>query len=305
MQNQNSGGWRYGNGSNDFLYKNEGIDNELLKRAAELSGAPKGLLDQAVQVNPLDVLMQQDKSYGSGGSGNGQSGSSGTVSGETGIGVGSMSNARDKAAGMAGLGAFAKSPGLLGGVMGVLAANNVIGQTNQSVLGHVNSTHDPIAALNAIQGWTNVDQGYLSDGFGAGGGFGSFGGGFNDSVTSGGDFGGSYGGGFGTGNEGAGFSDGISGGSFGDGGYGGGFGDSGGFGGGDSSSDGAGGYGGSDNGYYKGGKVTRDRLSGPNPKGPDDGYAALQDGEYVIKASSVKKYGKGLLADINSGKYKA
>ena len=304
MQNQNSGGWRYGNGSNDFLYKNEGIDNELLKRAAAMTEAPKGLLDKAVQVNPLDKLMQQSNDYG-GGSGNGQSGSGGTVSGETGIGVGSMSNARDKAAGMAGLGAFAKSPGLLGGVMGVMAANNVIGQTNQSVLGHVNNMADPIAALNAIQGWTDVDQGYLSDGpFGSGIGNG-FTGGFNDSVTSGGDFGGSYSGGFGTGNEGAGFSDGISGGSFGDGGYGGGFGDSGGFGGSDSSNDGAGGYGGSDNGYYKGGKVTRDRLSGPNPKGPDDGYAALQDGEYVIKASSVKKYGKGLLADINSGKYKA
>ena len=167
MQNQNSGGWRYGNGSNDFLYKNEGIDNELLKRAAAMTEAPKGLLDKAVQVNPLDKLMQQDKGYGSGGSGNGQSGPGGTVSGETGIGVGSMSNARDKAAGMAGLGAFAKSPGLLGGVMGVLAANNVVGQTNQSVLGHVNSMSDPIASLNAIQGWTNPDQDYLANGFGS------------------------------------------------------------------------------------------------------------------------------------------
>ena len=188
MQNQNSGGWRYGNGSNDFLYKNEGIDNELLKRAAAMTEAPKGLLDKAVQVNPLDKLMQQDKGYGSGGSGNGQSGPGGTVSGETGIGVGSMSNARDKAAGMAGLGAFAKSPGLLGGVMGVLAANNVIGQTNQSVLGHVNSMSDPIASLNAIQGWTTPDQDYLANGFGssvaAGGGWASLSPGMQSAVAN-------------------------------------------------------------------------------------------------------------------------
>ena len=111
----------------------------------------------------------------------------------------------------------------------------------------------------------------------------------SSATTSGGDFGGSYdGAGFGTGDEGAGFSDGsISGGSFGD-------------------SYGGDSYGGdSYGGWYKGGLVTADRLSGPNPKTPDDGYGALQDGEYVIKASSVKKYGKGLLADINSGKYKA
>jgi hypothetical protein len=44
-------------------------------------------------------------------------------------------------------------------------------------------------------------------------------------------------------------------------------------------------------GYAKGGHVTRGRLIGPNPPGPDDGYAALDHGEFVIKASDVKKLG--------------
>lgn len=43
--------------------------------------------------------------------------------------------------------------------------------------------------------------------------------------------------------------------------------------------------------FNKGGHVTRDRLAGPNPPGPDDGYAALDAGEFVIKASDVKKLG--------------
>lgn len=57
-------------------------------------------------------------------------------------------------------------------------------------------------------------------------------------------------------------------------------------------------------GLYMGGEVTRGNMSGPNPRGPDDGYVALDDGEFVVKASSVKKYGKGLLSDINNGTFK-
>jgi len=70
----------------------------------------------------------------------------------------------------------------------------------------------------------------------------------------------------------------------------------------------SGGYGASgdgDSGYAKGGKVTKDRLKGPDPKGPDEGYGALLSGEYVIKKSSVKKYGQGLLDMINDGKIPA
>ena len=69
-----------------------------------------------------------------------------------------------------------------------------------------------------------------------------------------------------------------------------------------------GGYGASgdgDSGYAKGGKVTKSRLKGPDPKGPDEGYGALLSGEYVIKKSAVNKYGTGLLDMINDGKIPA
>jgi len=67
------------------------------------------------------------------------------------------------------------------------------------------------------------------------------------------------------------------------------------------SRDAGGGVGG---GWYKGGKVTMDRLQGPNPMGPDDGYGGLKDGEYVINANSVGKYGIELMNAINAGKIK-
>jgi hypothetical protein len=46
-------------------------------------------------------------------------------------------------------------------------------------------------------------------------------------------------------------------------------------------------------------------LLGPNPAGPDDGAGYLDLGEYVIKKSSVNKYGRGLLDMINEGKMPA
>ena len=64
-----------------------------------------------------------------------------------------------------------------------------------------------------------------------------------------------------------------------------------------------GGGGGDGGGYAKGGIVNR--LTGPNPPGPDDGMAGLDMGEYVIKKSSVNKYGRGLLDMINEGKVPA
>jgi hypothetical protein len=77
-----------------------------------------------------------------------------------------------------------------------------------------------------------------------------------------------------------------------------------GYGSGDSAGFGGGTDSGSD-GWAKGGKVTKNRLKGPDPKGPDEGYGALLSGEYVIKKSSVKKYGQGLLDMINDGKIPA
>lgn len=60
---------------------------------------------------------------------------------------------------------------------------------------------------------------------------------------------------------------------------------------------------GSDAGWYKGGLI--DRVSGSKPNSPDDGQINAQVGEYVVKKSSVDKYGKGLLDMINEGKIPA
>ena len=58
-----------------------------------------------------------------------------------------------------------------------------------------------------------------------------------------------------------------------------------------------------DTGLYTGGLVTK--VFGTDPSGPDDGQTNIQRGEYVIKKSSVKKYGQGLLDKINEGKMPA
>ena len=59
----------------------------------------------------------------------------------------------------------------------------------------------------------------------------------------------------------------------------------------------------SDLGYNQGGMVTPDRLMGRAPA-PDDGYGALQGGEYVITKAAVQKYGKRLLDAINNGTFR-
>jgi len=58
-------------------------------------------------------------------------------------------------------------------------------------------------------------------------------------------------------------------------------------------------------GMARGGMVHGGLMFGPNPPGPDDGAVNLDMGEYVIKKSSVDKYGKGLLGMINEGKVPA
>jgi len=63
------------------------------------------------------------------------------------------------------------------------------------------------------------------------------------------------------------------------------------------------GEGGADAGWYNGGLI--DRVTGNNPSTPDDGQINAQVGEYVVKKSSVNKYGKGLLDMINAGKIPA
>ena len=52
--------------------------------------------------------------------------------------------------------------------------------------------------------------------------------------------------------------------------------------------------------FAHGGLITQ--VFGLDPAGPDEGQINIQRGEYVIKKSAVKKYGKGLLDMINDGK---
>ena len=127
-------------------------------------------------------------------------------------------------------------------------------------------------------GGDSGSSGAFGGGFGDGGGY-SGGSDAGSSARGGGGFGGT-GSGIGGGDGGGGMQ-GNSGGNFG-----GGFGNGGGDGG----------------GFYKGGQVTMDRLQGPNPMGPDDGYGGLDDGEFVINAKSVGKYGIELMNAINNGK---
>ena len=70
-----------------------------------------------------------------------------------------------------------------------------------------------------------------------------------------------------------------------------------GFGGGDA------GFGGGSQAFNQGGMVDAENLMGQAP-GPDDGYGALQGGEYVIKKSAVDKYGQAMLDAINNGTFK-
>lgn len=291
MQNQNSGGWRYGNGgSSQFLYRNEEVDNDLLRRAAEVA-APKGLLDAKIEAAPIDKYLQQSNDSGSGGDGyggnqgpqsNSYSGFATPNDGDTPLGTTAtgMSNSvagklGSMAAGLLGLPSpvgYAAGIGLNGligsqpatmpsGMYAAMMQMDAQARENDSQGGYGGfSSADMSAAMSQMDAQAAENE--ANNSYGGGGNDGGGGGGTNSDG--------------GTGDTGS------------DGNGGGGTGDS------DSS----------DNGMYKGGYVKKGLLAGPNPKGPDDGYAALDHGEYVIKASAVKKYGKGLLDAINTEKYK-
>ena len=71
---------------------------------------------------------------------------------------------------------------------------------------------------------------------------------------------------------------------------------------------GSGGDGGGSSGDGSGGEANGGLITsvwGYNPPGPDDGAKYLDLGEYVIRKSAVKKYGRGLLDMINEGKVPA
>jgi hypothetical protein len=210
-----------------------------------------------------------------------------------------------KAFGYTGLGALQKAmqPGFVNEqsliAMGVnpAAYQSAKESFRASEIGAMNAAAEAAAnaAMNAqsmqsMQDAYNADMAAASGGFGGYGGYGGYGGTSSDTGVGnpGESGGGSYGGtssDTGSGNPGeSGSSDSSSGG--------------------DGTSSGAGTDSGGD-GWAKGGKVTKSRLKGPDPKGPDEGYGALLSGEYVIKKSAVKKYGAGLLDMINAGKIPA
>jgi len=69
------------------------------------------------------------------------------------------------------------------------------------------------------------------------------------------------------------------------------------------SGDGDAGVGGGFGLYANGGMVHAEHLKGRAPA-PDDGYGALQGGEYVITKAAVEKYGKRMMDAINNGTFR-
>jgi hypothetical protein len=52
-------------------------------------------------------------------------------------------------------------------------------------------------------------------------------------------------------------------------------------------------------GLFHGGLVTPNKLGGPDPDGPDDGYAALNVGEGVLTRHALAYYGPGIISRLN------
>jgi hypothetical protein len=63
------------------------------------------------------------------------------------------------------------------------------------------------------------------------------------------------------------------------------------------------GFGGGSQAFNQGGMVHSQHLMGRAPA-PDDGYGALQGGEYVITKAAVEKYGKRMMDAINNGTFR-
>lgn len=54
--------------------------------------------------------------------------------------------------------------------------------------------------------------------------------------------------------------------------------------------------------FAEGGEVKPQNLLGPNPKGKDDGFAALDAGEFVVSADAAKRVGVDKLHALNAGR---
>lgn len=291
MNNQYSGGWRFGGGaqtsSGDFYQRPDIAD--LLKRVAT---APKGLLDE--KTTPKDVMGGLMGTAASESSGGDSYGGYGPVSeSSTGLREGNMTQAINDLGSRAAKDALGKPSvagmmmagpiGLLGaGYQAFNASKTAKNTAYQELMDYVNSTPNPAREMAIIEGFLPRDSDQLDMSNVANTGMGTFNGysiSNNDTIAAqnealfGGDTAGdsSYGGGD------------YGGAGYGDSGY---------------ESDNTGGV------YSKGGLVNRADLRGPKPPGPDDGYGGLMHGEFVVKASTVKKLGPEKLKQLNAGKAK-
>ena len=52
-------------------------------------------------------------------------------------------------------------------------------------------------------------------------------------------------------------------------------------------------------GNAKGGIITRNKLVGPDPKGPDNGFASIETGEGVLTRKALAHYGPGIVNKLN------
>ncbi len=266
--NQFSGGWRYGGGTQQFLQpSSEGVDLELLKRAAAYN-TPKGLLDTAIHATPIDRALTgndhstrevSDWDKASDATKADYYANNPTMASVTQMGQKMFAGLNPY--GMADLQArldpsMASRQGLIAqGINPADAAGQ--GRAYSGMQANDMGTPGWSAAINA-----NADARQARQG------------------STGGIDGSGYGG---DGNTGSGFAN---------------------AGAGDYSAAGlAAAFGGrgddSGGAWAKGGPVTKGLLMGPDPKGPDDGMGFLDDGEYVIKKSAVKKLGRGLLDKLN------
>ena len=55
-------------------------------------------------------------------------------------------------------------------------------------------------------------------------------------------------------------------------------------------------------GYWQGGTIQPNSITGPKPNSPDDGYAPVQAGEFVVRQPEAERYANVLQA-INNGTY--
>lgn len=283
----NAGGWRYPGrrSSTEAFYQPRPYD---LAQLLAVSGKPsQGLLDKAISDPALQAQgLLSGTPYDGGaegidGGGQPASNSDHMSLGLNGMGVDVGWNSEAAVKGGA--------KGLMGGPIGLALGG---------LLGGLTVSQDPLGAfaqqaINAQEArdaaWANTpavaapapaEQADYGGGVAPGGGWGSLGADTQAAVAAAADPIGAFADAIGMGAEG-------------------------GYGGGDSVGDSSGdGMGGAAEGglYAKGGQVTAGGLRGPNPAGPDDGYAGLDVGEYVITSDMVKKHGKKALKALNEGR---